>query len=516
MFFTMKRTILCALCGLLLSATHLLAGDNLISYSFPEQMPTSKTYEVAVGETEIPALQTERGAILSFGMTGPVELRVNLAKTPKNLVIRPLISGIQAKIEGDSFRLLLPKPMNLSVEVDGNLMDPLLIFANPKIAKPDPSNPKIKYFAGGKIHEVGEILLKDGETLFLEGGAVVRGVVRARGVTNVAVRGPGILDGGTRSNKINFLVLRECHNTTLEDFILLDPLGWSIHLSACRNVNMRNTRVVGWRANSDGLDIEYSSDVTVDGCFWRTNDDCIAIKAIYPPKVEGVPFEEMINPELLGGHEIERIPGDTMGNIQIKRCVLWNDSGGQGFEIGFELRIDEVRGIHFHDSDIIHVRGGGAFTIHNGDRARIHDLLIENIRVEDTERFIDFHVGLSIYSADCPLAYQRSNPDRIAPPNRPAHANNPWQWYIPKPEKLNEYEAQRGFVNGVTFKNINLLTAPTKNSILNGFSNVHTISKVRFENVVIAGASVTSTKEMGIHINEYVSDLNFSATKPVN
>lgn len=516
MFLTMKRILLPALFGLLQFPTHLLAGDNLISYSFPDQMPTSETYEVAVGETELPTLQTERGAILSFGMTGPLELRVKMTKAPKIVVVRPLSSGIQAKIEGDGFRLLLPKPMNLSVEVDGDLMDPLLIFANPEIAKPDPTDPKIRYFEGGRTHEAGEIELKDGETLFLEGGAVVRGVVRARGATDVAVRGPGILDGGTRSHKINFLVLRECQNATLEDFILLDPLGWSIHLSASRNVNMRNTRVVGWRANSDGLDIEYSSDVTVDGCFWRTNDDCIAIKAIYPPKVEGVPFEEMINPELLGGHEVGRIPGDTMGNIDIKRCVLWNDSGGQGFEIGFELRIDEVRGIRFHDSDIIHVRGGGAFTIHNGDRARIYDLHIEDIRIENTERFIDFHIGLSIYSADCPTPYQRSNPDRVAPPRRPAHANNPWQWYVPELDKLSEYEAQRGLVNGVTLKNINLLTAPTKGSILNGFSDDRAISNVRFENVVIAGDPVTSAKDAGIHINEYVTDLKFSTTEPVD
>ncbi len=294
-----------------------------------------------------------------------MEVLVQLAKAPKDVVIRPLSAGVVAKIDGNTLTFRLPRPMNLSVELDGDLRDPLLVFANPEIQTPDKTDPKVKFFEAGKIHDAGEINLKDGETLYLEGGAVVRGVVRARG-SNVAVRGAGILDAGTRKHKINMLVLRECKNAVLENFIILDPLGWTIHLSGSEDVRLTNTRVIGWRANSDGLDIEYSKKVRVDGCFWRTNDDCIAIKALYPPGVKGVPFEEMINPETLGKHKVERIEGDVVGDVLITNCVLWNDSGGQGFEIGFELRVDTIRGITFRDCDIIHIVGGGAFTIHNG------------------------------------------------------------------------------------------------------------------------------------------------------
>jgi len=490
------------------------AADNpLIAYPFAEGLKFSEAYQVRVGSDELPALQTERGAILSFGMTGPLELEVRTAKVPGRIDVRPLSAGIKAEIVEGGFRLKLPKPMNLSVELDGDLENPLLVFANGPIDAPDRADPKVKFFEGGKIHDAGEIRLKDGETLYLEGGAVVRGLVRAIGARNVAVRGPGILDGGTRNHKINFLVLRECGDAVLEDFILLDPLGWSIHLSASRGVKMRNTRVVGWRKNSDGLDIEYSRDVVVDGCFWRANDDCIAIKAIYPPGIKGVPLEEMINPEFLGGHKVEPVAGDRMGNIDIRNCVLWNDEGGQGFEIGFELRIDEIRGIRFTDSDIIHVRGGAAFTIHNGDQARISDILIENVRVEDTERFVDFHVGLSIYSADCPREFQRSNPERKAPSRRPKQANNPWQWYVPDDDKIAAHEAFRGSVSGVIFRNVSLLTAPTKGSILNGFSAKRGISDVLFENVVIAGRPVREAADAGIHANEHVRGLRFATAQ---
>ena len=459
-----------------------------VRYDFPADFPASSFYRSMIQGEPVSALQTKRGAILSFGMAGPVEVRVNLPREPEEIVIRPLSAGITAVPDGAGFRFILPQPMNLSVEIDGNLEDPLLVFANPELSAPDRSDPKVRFFEAGRIHDAGEILLGDGETLYLEGGAVVRGVVRARNASNVSICGAGILDSSTRTRKTNKLVLRECRDAVIENIILLDPLGWTMHLSACERVRVSNARVIGWRANSDGLDIEYSKNIRVDGCFWRTADDCIAIKAIYPPGVKNVPFEEMINPETLAGHPDQRIPGDSMGDIEIRNCVLWNERGGQGFEIGFELRIDNIRDIVFRDSDIIHVNGG-AFSIHNGDRAVIENFLVENVRIENPDRFIDFHVGLSIYSDDCPPPYRRSNPQRVPPPDgfRPERANNPWQWYVPAEADTEKHEANRGLIRNVTLRNIQMHKPPKTGSILYGYSEKRGISDVLIEGLTIAG-----------------------------
>lgn len=484
-----------------LLATH-VSNAQLISYKFPAELPASPAYTATIAGEAVPAMQTERGAFLSFGMRGPVEVVVKLSKTPNEVVVRPLATGIKAEIQGDTFRFMLPRPMNLSIEVDGNLKDPLFVFANPEMTNiPDKNDPKVKYFEGGRIHDAGEILLGDGETLYLEGGAVVRGVVRARNAKNVAVRGPGILDASKRKHKINMLVARECRDVLLENFILLDPLGWSIHLSGSENIQLSNTRVIGWRANSDGLDIEYSKKVRVNGCFWRTNDDCIAVKAIYPPGIKGIPFEEMINPETLGGHQVARSEGDTVGDIDISNCVLWNDEGGQGFEIGFELRVDTIRGIAFRDSDIIHVIRGGAFTIHNGDRARIEDLKIENVRIEHTDRLLDFHVGLSIYSDDCPPLYRRSNPARKPPPaeHRPPRATNPYQWFVPAAADLARYEDKRGLVRNVIIRNVTVSKAPLSDSFLNGYSDARGIDGILIEGLEIEGKTINSVEGLRAH-----------------
>jgi len=494
-----KRFPLLAAVSLLLIANP-TASAGLIPYTFPEGMALSENLTAFVAGTEVPAIQTERGAFLSFGMSGPVEIEVYFEAPPEKVVIRPLSAGIRPKMDGAILRFTLPRPMNLSVEFDGNLANPLFIFANPEITDvPDRNDPKVRFFQGGQIHDAGKIELTDGETLYLEGGAVVRGIVRARG-KGIKVRGPGILDGGTRDWKTNMLVMRECRDALLEHFILLDPLGWSIHLSGSENVRVHNTRVIGWRANSDGLDIEYSSKIDVDGCFWRTNDDCIAIKAIYPPGLEGVPLEEMADPEKLGGHPVERRVGDAMGDIHIRNCVLWNDQGGQGFEIGFELRIDHIRNITFRDSDIIHVLGGGAFTIHNGDRAHIENLVIENVRVENTERLIDFQVGLSIYSDDCPPEYRRSNPQRRAVPDahRPAAANNPFQWYVPTAEDLPRYEENRGSVRNVVLRNISVSGPLAKGSILYGYSEARGIHDVLISALQIDGRKILSDEDLDL------------------
>ncbi len=487
------------------------AYAQVIPYTFPPEFPTSDAYEATVENIPIPALRTQRGAFLSFGMTGPVELTVKLNKAPREVVIRPLSAAIKADIQGDTFTFRLPRPMNLSVEVDGDLANPLFVFANPKLPEPPAKTDRsVKYFEAGKVHDAGEIILTDGETLYLEGGAVVHGVVRARGASHVAVRGAGILDAGPRKHKTNMLVLRECKNAVLENFIILDPLGWTIHLSGSENVRLSNTRVIGWRANSDGLDIEYSRNVRADGCFWRTNDDCVAVKALYPPGVQGIPFEEMINPETLGKHKIARIEGDVIGDITITNCVLWNDSGGQGFEVGFELRVDTIRGITFRNCDIIHVLRGGAFTIHNGDRAKIENLLLEDVRIEQTDRLVDFHVGLSIYSDDCPAPFRRSNPTRKAVPkqHRPERANNVYQWYVPAEADLPLYEKNRGLIRNIVLRNVDVLSVPRSGSILNGYNSTHNISGVTFEGLRIGGKTITSAEQADMYLN-HVHDLRF-------
>ncbi|WP_158279858.1 glycosyl hydrolase family 28 protein [Coraliomargarita sinensis] len=472
---------------------------TVVPYNFPESFPVSERYQVKVDQHTIEPLQTERGAILNFGMSEPVEIQVALDQAPQDVVIRPLHAGIEARVEGRVLRFQLPRPMNLSVEVDGDISDPLLVFANPKeLNAPSREDPKVKYYEAGKVHQEDEIFLEHGETLYLEPGAVVNAVVRAVDARNVSIRGAGILNAGYRKHKINQLVLRECVGARLENFIILDSFGWTIHLSGSEDIEIDNVRVVAWRANCDGLDIEYSSRVRVNNCFFRTYDDSIAVKALYPRGVAGVPLQEMIDPETLGKHDVPEIEGDVIGDILVRDSVFWTD-GAQSLEIGFELRVDRIKGITFRNCDVIHARGGAAFSIHNGDRAIIEDIVLQDIRIENVKRLFDFHVGLSIYSDDCPEQFRRSNPNREPPSRRPEMANNPWQWFVPLDEHLPKYQDNRGLVRNVAVRSMTVLEKPKVPSILQGYSPERTIQDVTFINLKIAGEPVLSADDLDLY-----------------
>lgn len=505
----MKRSHLQTTLGILISTLAINSAQaRPITYTFPAEFPTSEVYEVRIDDQPVQAYSTKKGSFLSFGMTGPAELTVTYQTPPKQVIIRPLSAGVKATLAGNTCTFTLPRPMNLSVEADGDLSHPLFVFANPELTNvPSKTDPKVKYFEAGKIHDAGEIILKDDETLYIEGGAVVRAVVRARNARNVAVRGAGIIDASTRKHKINMLVFRECENVLLENVFILDSFGWTVHLSGSENIKLSNTRVLAWRQNCDGLDIEYCKNVRADGCFWQTTDDCVAVKAIYPPGVTGIPFEEMINPETLGKHKVPRIVGDVVGDVLITNSVLSN-AKGQTFEIGFELRVDKVSGVTFRNCDVIH--GGVGFSIHNGDRAIIENMLLDDIRVEQANRLIDFTLGLSIYSDDCPGPYRRSNPKRKSVPkeHRPTQANNVYQWYVPAEQDLGKFEANRGLIRNITVRNMTVATAPRHNSIFSGYSPRHNISDITFDGLEIAGKKILSVEDSGMYLN-HVKDIRF-------
>lgn len=186
----------------------------------------------------------------------------------------------------------------------------------------------------------------------------------------------------------------------------------------------------------DGIDIVGSRNVLVDGCFIRTKDDCIAIKA-------GIDYFSKTTVEY------------SVDSITVQNCVLWNGMWGNGLEIGFETRSDSIKNITFKNCDIIHVEGPeGTFTIHNGDRAVIQNVLYDNIRVEDSRGYlIDLKILDSQYTKD----------------------------------KI------KGSIRNIIFKNISVEGDIFPTSLMIGFDRQHIIDLVTLDNVIIHGRKVTST-----------------------
>ncbi len=459
---------------------------GVVTYPTPEGASQADDFQVVVdGQTQF-VHNSQIAAFTTFSFSGKVQVTITPRKAFTRVDIRPKSRDIAATVEDGTIRFELGRPCQLSIELDGDIKRPLFVFANPPEKKtPKPDDKRVRYFGPGQVYDAGEIVLKSNETLYIAGGAVVRGRVRAENAKNVRVRGYGILDGSHRDYKTQSLKFSGCTNVELNGIVILNSYGWTVVPLKCDNVKIENVKIVGWRDNDDGVDIVGCHNLAVVDSFLRTKDDCIAVKAS-PGYFEG-------------GESGLR----SVRNVAVANSVLWNAEWGNAMEIGFELQTDSVSGVIFKDCDIIHVERGGTFTIHNGDWATVENIRFEDIRVEDSrDKLIEFRIGLSIYSGDCPQEYHRQNPNRKRSPLG--------QWMPVADDELSTYAAKRGRIRNVHFKNIEVTGAKSPVSFLIGYDNdEHSVQNVRIENLKINGQLVSSPEE-GHFTIEHAKEIRFT------
>jgi hypothetical protein len=130
----------------------------------------------------------------TFDFSGKVAVRVISGQSLARVQVQPDRFAIRLERNNDrEITLAADAPFRVSVERDGR-KKPLLLFGNaPETDVPRPGDPHVVYFGPG-VHRPGKIMLTDCQTLYLAGGAVVKGCVHAQG-KNITIRGRGILGG---------------------------------------------------------------------------------------------------------------------------------------------------------------------------------------------------------------------------------------------------------------------------------------------------------------------------------
>jgi hypothetical protein len=315
----------------------------------------------------------------SFDFSGKVTLRITAAAEVRDVTVRPLRHGIVPVVSGNDITLELAAPCKLSVELNGHDRDALLIFANPlEDSRPDPRDAGVRYFGPG-IHYAGRIRVGSGETVYIHGGAIVHGQVYFVDAANARLCGRGVLDSSQfdRSHAGETVNIggvdtpggiAGCDGVMVEGVTLLDPANWTIKVNHSRNVRISNVKIIGWRANSDGIDVVSSSGVAVEDCFVRSWDDCLVVVAL--------------------GHRGWFEPGERkdVADVAFRNCVLWCD-WARAIQIGFGARCREIRNIAFENIDVIHQYitspiCPATISILNNDAATISDIRFEHIRIE--------------------------------------------------------------------------------------------------------------------------------------
>ncbi len=425
-----------------------------VPVSYPSAQPRSTAFAVRINGEPADVLLADKADFVMCECSGPAEITVLVEGDADGAVVRPLAQGIVPSVVGGAVRFAIDGPRNLCLEIPGR--KPLFIYANaPETARPSPGDPAVRYFAAGRVHEVGEIVLRDGETLYIEAGAVVRGHVRATGAANVAIRGQGVLDGRQDGReRVRSVIFERCTGVSVSGIVMIEPTSWMLVLACCRGVHIDGLRQIGSCMSSDGIDICGSSDVLVENCCLRNDDDNIAVKS-------GV-FERTRSWQ-----------GDVAG-VLVRDCIFYNGQPGNVMEIGYELSADRIADIAFENIDVIGAHGEGAvFSIHNGDRAVVENIRWENIRVEHYwDKLVDLRVVKARYNRD----------------------------------------PERGHIRGVLFKDIavthSVFNPGCSISVMSGHTPDKPVCDVVFDNFRLNGRRVASADDLELHLRN-VEGLRF-------
>ncbi len=310
-----------------------------------------------------PLSQTEAAGFLRIVADEPVNVKVRLRKRAEKFTVRPLSENISVTADGGEVGFTLSRAGQYVFEA-GDEHGALHIFVDEPRDFAEYGTPT-RVFGKG-LHDAGKITLKDGDRIFLDEGAHVKGVIYGKNVRNAAVYGYGVLDGGAETrddpncygeNPNGCFKLYECENVKVDGVTFIDSAVWVCNLFACRNVTIDDVKIVGhWKYNCDGVDIVNSSHITVRDSFVRAFDDVITLKGI-------LPYRDL-----------------PVSDITVENCVLWC-GWGRTLEIGLETLAEEYRDISFTDCDLIH-NSAVAMDIQCGDYAEIRNVLYKDIRTE--------------------------------------------------------------------------------------------------------------------------------------
>lgn len=494
----LPRWVLMAICSILVLTSCKQEVQKVKIYPAPDGIELSQAFAVEVEGKQLPVYKTKIppgepiprlnhsrsefgfASFASFDMNEKVELKVTYPEVISSVKVLPTSFGIAPKIDGNKVVFTIDSPGNLTIEVNGDWHESLHIFANPfEEHIPDPDDPNVVYFGPG-IHEVTSVVVGDNTTVYIAGGAYLRcgsdpdeNEVELRGRkrkppsfflegTNITVRGRGIIDQSAipRANRRYTIFAQNSNDVKIEGVTICDPSHWTIPIQGSDTIHVDNIKILGWRGNSDGVDISNSRDALIENCFMRTLDDAVVIKS----------FE--------GRGEVK--------NIHTRKCVVWNELA-HAFSIGAEVR-ENVSQVLFEDCDVIHDIGREtALRVYHCDDAVISDVTFQNIRIEEARRLISCWIGKTRWTK----TEERGNIRNVTFRDIVAIS-------APIDTSLT------GFQDGADWKPYMIRNHASMELV--GYDAEHTIEGVFFENVLLDGKQVVPEQ---VTMNGFVKGIQF-------
>lgn len=293
----------------------------------------------------------------TFSFSGTVTVRVTkLQGGFDSCRILPSSRRIAPARHGNAVEFALSVPGQFSVEFDDDITHPMLVFADPlETDIPTPDDPNVVYFGPG-VHEIGQgYVIKTGQTVYLAGGAYVKGQLVSHEASNVTIRGRGILSGEDLPERGPRLIdIRgwSTRNTLIEGITLVNAPHYNIEMAGAKNV-VRNVKMISWHFSTDG--VSTGRDGLVEDCFFKVNDDAIKL---------------------------------YWSGMVVRRCVIWQLENGAPFQISWNMPSDNT-GFRVSDCDVIraeHRWNNNNLAIFDAVHAgcgHMSGYVFENIRIEN-------------------------------------------------------------------------------------------------------------------------------------
>ncbi len=435
-------------------------------YPAPAGITADSSYTVKIDGQNSFVYPSTFGAFTNFSFSGgTIQVTVDTIATISTVKIRPQRDNIQPQftVGAKTLTFTISQPGQYSVEING-ISTPLFVFANTiDTNKPSKTDPNVMYYDGGQVYNTGEIVVPSNKTLYVEGGAVVRGKIRVgpgtptgTAVSNVRIAGRGIVDSTLLADPGRPVRVQKSSNVTVEGLTFLGREAWGVVTYQSSAVTYKNIKVINWReltdTTPDGMDILGSSNVTVEDSFIRSYDDGIAVKNNKNGWVGDV---------------------DT---VLIQRMVIWNGDAGNGINIGWENNANYIRNITYKDIDIIHKTAKtpplnrAAISIQVVDGATISNVQYDDIRVEDAQEHL---IRIGIMKNGTSLT------------------------------------SNVGMIQDVWLKNIYAYaTAVGLPVVIEGKDDLHKVTNVKFENLMYSNQPVTSAAQANAQIT-YANNVTF-------
>ena len=476
-----RTTVLIALLLTLLMAAVLPAKAEetptlLTIYEGPKTMNSSKiasvtvnghdlfVYEVMVNHEHIWNANTQptRTPMTYFDFEGKVRLEISmpgLEKPVESAKVLPLSSGVEPVVKDGVVSFLVTEPGQYTVVFNDSVNKAMHIFANPlETDVPDFNDPNVLYIGPGEW-VMDAIALKDNQTLYISGGAVLHSIISVAEAKNVRICGRGIIDGSDYpawnqpgSYARVPIDLNHSKDVTVEGIILANSNCWNLNSYSSKYVRIDNVKIISGRQNGDGFTFQSCTDHLVTNCFARTWDDSLVLKN-YSGSTKGITFR----------------------NIQI-----WTDLA-QSMEIGYETdkgwTLDpEISDVLFEDITVLYNFHKPVISIHNSDDAYVHDIVYRNIVVENALMQGDNGNNKELIE----MTLLKSG------------------WSTVK----DEYGSiDNVLIDGLTV--LNTVNGRVPASRFVGHNEKHRITNVTMRNVTINGEKMTDLKTMKVSVNDY-------------